>query len=61
MSDSQIPPEAYQRIKDFLAARKTGRIELHVKEGRLLSWAFTEHGRAAKDPDQPHNGTISRY
>jgi hypothetical protein len=60
MSSSQIPPEAFERIKAFLMAGKTGNIQLDVKQGQVLSWKVTEHGRVAKEPEPP-NGGISRY
>jgi hypothetical protein len=59
MADSQIPPEAYERIRAFLLARKTGNITLDVKEGQVLSWQFTERGRVTREPERPPG--ISRY
>jgi len=40
-----IPQEVIEKIYEFLAAGKTGNITLDIKEGRILSWKVTEHGR----------------
>lgn len=31
-----IPPKFWEKIKEFLAASKTGKIVLNVKEGQIL-------------------------
>lgn len=33
---TQLPPDVYARIRQFLGSGATGRIEIHVKEGRVL-------------------------
>jgi hypothetical protein len=59
MGDSQIPREAYEHIKAFLVAGKTGCIQLDIKQGHILSRKLTEYQRAAKEPEPPYNGNIS--
>ena len=40
-----IPPQLWTRIREFVAARRTGNIRLDVKEGSVLAWQITETGR----------------
>lgn len=40
-----IPVEVLDKIREFLAAGKTGSVTLDIKEGRILAWKVTEHGR----------------
>lgn len=39
-----IPPTLLQRILAFCARKATGRITLHIHQGRLVSYAVTETG-----------------
>jgi hypothetical protein len=59
MADS-IPHEAFEHIRGFLEAKKTGNIQLDIKEGAVLSWRVTEFGRLPPKVKPPYNG-ISRY
>jgi hypothetical protein len=49
MADGPIPDIAWERIRDFLLARKTGNITLDIKEGAVLSWKVTKYGRVAEE------------
>lgn len=40
-----IPHELMAKIREFMLANKTGNVTLDVKEGQVLSWKITEHGR----------------
>lgn len=40
-----IPPELLEKIQRFLLADKTGNVTFDIKEGRIMSWKITEHGR----------------
>ena len=42
---SVLPHEVEQRLAQFLAAGKTGSIELHVNAGSIQSWKMIETGR----------------
>ena len=46
-----ITEELRRKFQDFLAAEKTGNITFNVKDGRVLSWQFTEFGRPCIDKD----------
>ena len=37
--------ELNTKIREYLAAKKTGDIVLHVNQGRIESFDFKEHGR----------------
>lgn len=51
------PPEAIAFLEAILGGGKTGTIQLHVKDGKALSWAFTR-GRGAKDVDARTEGAV---
>ena len=40
-----ITEELLRKFQDFLSDEKTGNITFNVKDGRILSWQFTEFGR----------------
>ena len=40
-----------KKVLAFLCAGKTGNITFNVKDGRVLSWQFTEFGRPCIDKD----------
>ena len=40
-----LPPVVVRKVAAFLAAGKTGTVELNVKEGRILAYKLTESGR----------------
>ncbi len=49
MADDAAPPipEAiWQRLREFVAAGKTGRITLHVSQGTVVDAEFAERVRA---------------
>lgn len=46
-----IPEELAKRIREFLKSAKTGRIALHVKQGRVNEWEITEQGRLSHELD----------
>ena len=37
--------ELNDKIREYLAAKKTGDITLHINQGRIESFDFKEHGR----------------
>lgn len=39
-----IPPEVAAKLADFLAARKTGKVELDIKDGKISNYRLTESG-----------------
>ena len=51
-----ITEELRGKFQAFLSAGKTGNITFNVKDGRVLSWQFTEFGRPCidKDVNSPH-------
>jgi hypothetical protein len=55
MTNGPIPIEAWEKIRAFLQARRTGNVSLDVKEGRVLAWKITEHGRVAKESERPYS------
>jgi hypothetical protein len=57
MTDGPIPEAAWERIRAFVLARKTGQVTLDVKEGHVLSWKLTEYGRVPEEP-QPRPPSI---
>jgi hypothetical protein len=50
MADTTIPAAAQEKIRAFLLAQKTGNISLDVKEGAVMAWKITEHGRIEREP-----------
>lgn len=46
-----IPAALSDKLRDFLAMAKTGNVIMDIKEGRILSWKFTEYGRVNDPPD----------
>ena len=46
---TQLPPDVYQRIRQFLDCQSTGRIELHIKDGEVLECVFTRIDRIRTD------------
>lgn len=48
-----MPVEIGLKLREFLAAGKTGNVVLDIKEGRILSWKVTEYGRLVANPDTP--------
>ena len=40
-----LPAPIARRLAEFAAARKTGRFELDVKDGRVIGWRIVESGR----------------
>ena len=44
-----FPPGLFELIRAFLSAGKTGRIELDVRNGRILSYRLTEAGTVRDD------------
>jgi hypothetical protein len=47
-----IPEELAKRIREFLESARTGKIALHIKEGRVNAWEITEQGRVAQELDK---------
>jgi hypothetical protein len=43
-----LPEELASLIRDFLAALKTGRVQLNINQGRIESWEIVEHGRVKR-------------
>lgn len=42
---SVLPAEVETRLAEFLAAGKSGSVELHVNAGSIESWKVIENGR----------------
>jgi hypothetical protein len=42
--DLPIPPQARERIKQFLTDNKTGNITLDIRSGQIRAWSLTEFG-----------------
>lgn len=40
-----LPAPIARRLAEFAAARKTGTLQLDLKDGRVVSWRITESGR----------------
>lgn len=40
-----MPPQLWEKVRALLAAGATGRVELDVKDGKILAYKITEHGR----------------
>lgn len=53
MTTPGVPPEIAAKLREFLAAGKTGNVVLDIKEGRILSWKVTEYGRLGDRPARP--------
>jgi ribosomal protein S18 len=51
-----VPPELLDKIREFLSSDKTGNVTMDIKEGRILSWKITEHGRVQARNLTHHNG-----
>mgnify|MGYP003144232001 CR=1 FL=1 len=51
-----VPSELLDKIREFLYADKTGNVTMDIKEGRILSWKITEHGRVQARNLTHHNG-----
>ena len=51
-----VPPELLDKIREFLSSDKTGNVTMDIKEGRILSWKITKHGRVQARNLTHHNG-----
>jgi len=41
----ELPSEIAARLAEFCGAKKTGTLQLDVKDGRIIVWRITEAGR----------------
>jgi hypothetical protein len=44
-----IPPVVWDRLRDFLAAGRSGRLVLNIKAGEVLGYELTESARVESD------------
>lgn len=54
---SLLPVKAARRLEALLVAGWTGKVELNVKDGNVLAWAFT--GREPDPDDEAVTRTVT--